>query len=190
MEKGRRPIRTREGRNLRAACRKPCLARASRAWSAFSNRHAESLGRCHPESPHTVKRLPIMTAPSASPPPKGYRVVRPPERHDRSGHGLEREFGVSRSTAGSAHLSMAYGCVPAGAHSVRHYHPFETAVYIISGKARSYFGANDEEWVDVEAGDFLYIPGELPHSTKNIGEQPVQYILARAAAEDVTITVE
>jgi uncharacterized RmlC-like cupin family protein len=131
-----------------------------------------------------------MTASSPVASPKGYRVVHPPEHQDRSGHGLVRQFGVSQSTAGSAHLSMAYGVVPAGATSTRHYHPFETAVFIISGKAKAYFGAYDEECVEVQAGDFIYIPGELPHSTENIGSIPLQYILARAAPEDIVITVD
>jgi uncharacterized RmlC-like cupin family protein len=106
-----------------------------------------------------------MTDPSQPAAPQGYRVVRPPERLDASGQGLVRGFGVSRATAGSAHLSMAHGVVPPGAVSARHYHPFETAVYIVAGRARSYFGARDEEWVDVEAGDFVLIPAGLPHNT-------------------------
>jgi uncharacterized RmlC-like cupin family protein len=85
---------------------------------------------------------------------------------------------------------MAYGVVPAGATSTWHSHPFETAVYVISGRARAYFGLNDEEWVDVKAGDFLYIPADLPHSTANVGDTPVQYVLARAAPEDIVIPVE
>ena len=122
--------------------------------------------------------------------PGRYRIVRPPERQDGSGQGLVRDFGVSRTTAGSAHLSMAHGVVPPGAVSTRHYHPFETAVYIVAGKARSYFGAHDEEWVDVGAGDFVYIPAGLPHKTANIGDTPVEYLLARAAPEDVVIPAE
>jgi uncharacterized RmlC-like cupin family protein len=131
-----------------------------------------------------------MTAQSQPTTPQRYRVVRPPERQDRSGQGLVRDFGISGSTAGSTHLSMAHGVVPPGATSTRHYHPFETAVYIVAGRARSYFGARDEERVDVEAGDFVYIPAGLPHKTENIGDTPVEYILARAAPEDIVITVE
>jgi len=85
---------------------------------------------------------------------------------------------------------MAYSVVPAGATSTRHSHPFETAVFVISGRARAYFGLNDEEAVDVGEGDFLYIPADLPHSTANIGDTPVQYVLARAAPEDIVIPVE
>ena len=77
-----------------------------------------------------------------------------------------------------------------GATSTRHAHPFETAVFVISGHARAYFGATDEEWVDVGEGDFLYIPAEVPHRTANIGDTPAAYVLARAAPEDVVIPVE
>ena len=131
-----------------------------------------------------------MTDSSQSAPPTRYRVVHPPDRQDGSGQGVVREFGISRTSAGSSHLSMACGVVPAGATSTRHSHPFETAVFVISGRARAYFGLNDEESVDMEAGDFLYIPADLPHSTANIGDTPVQYVLARAAPEDVVIPVE
>ena len=131
-----------------------------------------------------------MTIPSETSAPERYRVVRPPERQNRSGQNLIRGFGVSQTTAGSRHLSMAYGEVPAGATSERHCHPFETAVYIISGKAKSYFGAHDEDCVDIEAGDFVYIPGGLPHKTENVGGAPMLYVLARAAPEDVITTVE
>jgi len=131
-----------------------------------------------------------MTDAPQSMPHKGYCIVHPPNRQDHSGQGVTREFGISRSSAGSSHLSMAYGVVPMGAISTRHAHPFETAVFVISGRARAYFGLTDEEWVDVEASDFLYIPAEVPHSTANIGDTPVQYVLARAAPEDVVITVK
>ena len=109
---------------------------------------------------------------------------------NKSDHGLIREFGISASTTGSQHLSMAFGMVPAGSKSKRHYHPFETAVYMISGKARAYFGPNDERWEDVSAGDFIYIPAGMIHSTENTGDTDIEYILARAAPEDIAISAE
>src|SRR4051812_40680952 len=121
-------------------------------------------------------------------PVKPKRVT--PNESPLQGLGITREFGVSGSSAGSCHLSMAHGVVPAGVTSTRHSHPFETAVFVISGRARAYFGLTDEDWVDVGSGDFLYIPADLPHSTANIGDTPVQYVLARAAPEDIVIPVE
>jgi uncharacterized RmlC-like cupin family protein len=61
---------------------------------------------------------------------------------------------------------------------------------MISGKGRAYFGPNDERWEDVSAGDFIYIPAGMIHSTENIGEGVIEYILARAAPEDIAISAE
>ena len=123
-------------------------------------------------------------------PENDFAVVHFNETVNKSDHGLIREFGISAATSGTRHLSMAFGSVPAGSKSTRHYHPFETALYVISGSARAFFGANDERWEDVSAGDFLYIPAGMIHSTQNTGGGAVEYILARAASEDVAITAE
>src|SRR5215470_15558123 len=123
-------------------------------------------------------------------PQKDFAIIHPSDTVNKSDHGLVREFGISASTTGSQHLSMAFGMVPAGSKSKRHYHPFETAVYMISGKARAYFGPNDERWEDVSAGDFIYIPAGMIHSTENTGEGVIEYILARAAPEDIAISAE
>src|SRR3954465_737810 len=98
-----------------------------------------------------------MTDSPPSGPSTRYRVVHPPDRQDGSGQGVTREFGISQFSAGRHHLSMAYGVVPARATSTRHAHPFETAVFVIAGRARAYFGLTDEEWVELGEGDFLYI---------------------------------
>ncbi len=123
-------------------------------------------------------------------PQDDFVIVRLNETVNKSDLGLIRDFGISASTSGSQALSMAYGMVPAGSKSKRHYHPFETAVYVISGQARAFFGPNDERWEDVAAGDFIYIPAGMVHSTENTGGQPVEYILARAAPEDIAISAE
>ncbi len=123
-------------------------------------------------------------------PQQDFAVIHFDETVNQSDHGLIREFGISSATTPTQHLSMAYGMVPAGSKSGRHYHPFETAVYVISGRARAYFGANDEHWEDVSAGDFIYIPAGMIHSTENTGEGPVEYLLARAAPEDIALSAE
>ncbi len=123
-------------------------------------------------------------------PENDFTVIHFNEAVNKSDHGLIREFGVSATTSGSQHLSMAFGQVPAGSKSKRHYHPFETAVYVISGRAMSFFGENDEHAVEVGPGDFVYIPAYMVHSTEALGDAPVEYVLARAAAEDIAISAE
>ncbi len=123
-------------------------------------------------------------------PQKDFAHIRFDQTVNQSDHGLVREFGVSAATSGTQHLSMAFGMVPARSKSKRHYHPFETAVYMVSGQARAYFGANDEQAVDMAPGDFLYIPAYMIHSTENTGDTPVEYVLSRAAPEDLSISAE
>ena len=41
-----------------------------------------------------------------------------------------------------------------------------------------------------EQATSFYIPADLPHSTANVGDTPVQYVLSRAAPEDIAIPVE
>lgn len=117
----------------------------------------------------------------------GYRLIRAAERQQTDGQNLHREWGVSAATAGSTGLSMAFAVAPVGVKSIRHSHPFETAVYVLRGRGTAYFGPNDEEAVEVGAGDFLYIAAHVIHSHANTGDEPLEYILARAAAEDVVI---
>ena len=123
-------------------------------------------------------------------PQKDFVIVRSSQTVNQSDHGLVREFGVSAETSGTQHLSMAFGIVLPGSKSKRHYHPFETAVYVISGRARALFGPDDERWEDVSAGDFIFIPAGMIHSTENTGAAPVEYILARAAPKDFSISAE
>ncbi len=123
-------------------------------------------------------------------PQDDFVIIHATETMNKSDHGLVREFGISSTTTGAQALSMAFGMVPAKSKSKRHYHPFETAVYMISGSARAYFGPNDERSVDVSPGDFIYIPAGMIHSTENTGDTPVEYILARAAPEDIAISAD
>ncbi len=123
-------------------------------------------------------------------PENDFVIIHRNDAVDKSDHGLVREFGVSGTTSRSQHLSIVFGIIPLGTKSTRHYHPFETALYVLSGSVRAYFGPNEEHGVEVAAGDFLYIPAGMIHSTENIGNTPVEYILARAAAEDEAISAD
>lgn len=112
-------------------------------------------------------------------------VVHPSERVQDFDHGFVRGWGVSGSLSGSRHLSMAYGVLPPGIKAKAHRHPFETAIYIISGGVRVYYGGALESFVDIMAGDFIYIPADLPHGPENMGKLPMEYIVARDASEEI-----
>ena len=89
--------------------------------------------------------------------------------------------GISASTAGSKHLCMHLVIIPPGGKAVAHYHNgYETVIYIIEGKAETKYGENLEQSSINEAGDFLFIPPNLPHQPVNLSDtEQVVAVVAR-----------
>lgn len=112
-------------------------------------------------------------------------VVRNEEILTDNKHGFIRGWGITGENTGANNISMAHGMLPPGIKAEPHYHPFETTIYILSGTVRVFFGDKEEEFVDVSAGDFIYIPKEVVHSPINIGEIPMEFVVARNAPEEI-----
>lgn len=91
--------------------------------------------------------------------------------------------GISAKTAGSKHLCMHLVVIPPGGKAVAHYHDgFETTIYIIEGKAETRYGKNLEHSSINEAGDFLFIPPNLPHQPVNLSD--TEQVIAVVARND------
>jgi uncharacterized RmlC-like cupin family protein len=105
---------------------------------------------------------------------------------------MHREAGVAASTVGAdkiwvGHVTMAPG-MESGAH---HHGAVESGIYIISGRARFRFGDKLEETVDVQAGDFIYVPPEVVHQEINLDpDAPVDAIVVRDGQENIVVNVE
>ncbi|HND47513.1 MAG TPA: cupin domain-containing protein [Anaerolineales bacterium] len=91
--------------------------------------------------------------------------------------------GISAKTAGSKHLCMHLVVIPPGGKAVAHYHDgYETVIYIIEGKAETCYGHNLEHSTINEAGDFLFIPPNLPHQPVNLSD--TEQVIAVVARND------
>lgn len=91
--------------------------------------------------------------------------------------------GISARTAGSKHLCMHLVVIPPGGKAVAHYHDgYETVIYIIEGKAETRYGQNLEHSSINEAGDFLFIPPNLPHQPINLSD--TEQVIAVVARND------
>jgi uncharacterized RmlC-like cupin family protein len=96
-------------------------------------------------------------------------VVLRPRTIDRAKQDLDAYFGVNEVSAGSRGLSMLVTMLGPGRCTNAHYHvDSETAIYGVSGNARMFYGEKLENFVDVGAGDFIYIPPFCPHKTYNL----------------------
>ncbi|MBX3038726.1 MAG: cupin domain-containing protein [Anaerolineales bacterium] len=109
-------------------------------------------------------------------------TVRPQGTHI-SKQQLPNFEGISANTAGSKHLCMHLVVIPPGGKAVAHYHDgYETVIYIIQGKAETKYGKNLEQSTINEAGDFLFIPPNLPHQPVNLSD--TEEVIAVVARND------
>lgn len=91
--------------------------------------------------------------------------------------------GISAATAGASVLCMHLVIIPPGGRAEAHYHDgYETAIYILKGKAETRYGPNLEYSSINEAGDFLFIPPNLPHQPVNLSD--VDEVIAVVARND------
>lgn len=51
-----------------------------------------------------------------------------------------------------------------------HHHVHEQVTQVVSGKMRFWFGANKEQTMDLDPGDVIVIPSNLPHEALMIGD--------------------
>ena len=120
-----------------------------------------------------------MTAPTES---SGGTVLRiRPKESVQTKQQLPNFEGISASTAGATGLCMHMVVIPPGGKAVAHFHMgYETALYVIKGRAETRYGEGLKQSVISEAGDFLFIPASLPHQPVNLSEtEEVVAIVAR-----------
>ena len=89
----------------------------------------------------------------------------------RGKQGLEYFDGISRETAGSRALCLHVVNIPPRGRAKPHLHEnHESAVYVISGEAGMWYGDGLREHMWMSAGDFAYIPANVPHLPYNASE--------------------
>ena len=83
--------------------------------------------------------------------------------------GLEDAPAISAQSVGAAALHMQILTMPPGATAKAHKHEsHETAIYVLSGEAGTYYGERLEHHFVCHAGDFVYIPANVPHLPYNM----------------------
>ena len=107
-------------------------------------------------------------------------TVRPKETTGTK-QGLQNFIGISEKTAGATGLCMHMVVIPPGGSAKPHIHDgYETALYVIKGRAKTRYGEGLSESVINETGDFIFIPANLPHQPINISDtEEVIAIVAR-----------
>ena len=111
--------------------------------------------------------------------PPTCRVIRPDDAYAGQ-QGLIYFAGVSTETVGSHGICMHLVRIPPGARANAHLHEqHETAIYVLSGEVEMWYGEQLEQHLIVRAGEFLYIPANMPHQPFNPGATEAVAVLAR-----------
>ncbi|BFU45444.1 cupin domain-containing protein [Krasilnikovia sp. MM14-A1004] len=86
-----------------------------------------------------------------------------------SSGGAVRISGVSIQHTPARRLWYGKVLNRAGFRSLPHHHgEAETGGYVLSGRARIYYGDNFAQYVDLETGDWVFVPPFLPHVECNM----------------------
>ena len=93
--------------------------------------------------------------------------------------------GLTGASAGSQHISMTVVNLPDGARAKTHFHRgIETAVYVIEGETEMFFGDRLQERLVARAGEYVYVPADMPHMVINRSGAPCRAVVAHTAADD------
>ena len=112
----------------------------------------------------------------------GVVVVRP-AAEIMSRQKLPYYVGISEITAGAKNISMNLIIIPAGGAAEPHLHKgYETAIYIVRGRANTRYGQNLENSVICQEGDFIYIDADVPHQPINLSA--TESVVALVARND------
>lgn len=107
------------------------------------------------------------------------RLVRPGSTYDGK-QGFSYFEGIAAETVGSHGICMHLLTIPPGGRAKAHMHEsHETAIYMLTGEAHTWYGDRLEHHVVVRAGEMFYIPAGVPHLPANFGDSPASAVIAR-----------
>jgi uncharacterized RmlC-like cupin family protein len=77
-----------------------------------------------------------------------------------------------------------------GLSLVPHHHgEAETGAYLLSGRARIYFGEGFQEYLEIAAGDFMFVPPYLPHLEANMSTTEELWWLVCRSPENIVVNL-
>ena len=78
-----------------------------------------------------------------------------------------------------------------GYRSVTHHHgEAETGGYVLSGRARIYFGEKFEDYVDMAEGDWVFVPPFMPHIECNLDRNRSLTWMTTRTPENIVVNLD
>ena len=94
---------------------------------------------------------------------------------------LSMFIGISGPSAGASKICLYKVVIPPRGRAEAHSHAgHETAIYLLKGRVETFYGEGLRQSVINEAGDFIFIPPDLPHQPVNLSDtECAEAIVAR-----------
>ena len=104
--------------------------------------------------------------------------------------GLRMIAGVGPGTTPATKIWFGKASNAPGFRSLPHHHgEAETGAYVLSGRARIYFGKDFQEYVDLTTGDFMFVPPFIHHLEFNMSTTEELWWLACRAPENIVVNL-
>lgn len=104
--------------------------------------------------------------------------------------GAVRISGVSRQHTPATKLWFGKVSNEPGFRSLPHHHgEAETGGYVLQGRGRIYYGEGYSEWVDMEEGDFVFVPPFMPHVEVNMSTTNHLVWLTTRTPENIVVNL-
>jgi uncharacterized RmlC-like cupin family protein len=112
------------------------------------------------------------------------RVIRGPDAKKDAATGFEYRAGVVAETVGAEQIALQLVRIAPGVRSQAHSHgEHESAVFVLEGEVVTWFGDEMVKHVTAKAGDFVFIPANVPHVAANYGDADAVALVARSDPE-------
>ncbi|GGH43049.1 cupin domain-containing protein [Microbacterium album] len=120
-------------------------------------------------------------------------VTRAGEEHTDTADsgGAHRVSGVSVDHTPATKIWFGRVSNEPGFRSLPHHHgEAETGGYVLRGRARIYYGADYAQWVDMAAGDFVFVPPYMPHVEANMSTTEELVWLTARTPDNIVVNLE
>ena len=120
------------------------------------------------------------------------QVTRKGHEHGNTGQsgGLKLMTGVGPQHTSASKIWFGKASNPPGFRSLPHHHgEAETGAYVLSGRARVYFGKDFQDYVDLSEGDFMFVPAYVPHLEVNMSTTEELWWLACRTPENIVVNM-
>jgi uncharacterized RmlC-like cupin family protein len=102
-----------------------------------------------------------------------------------------RRAGVSKGNTDASRIWLGKVHTPAGFASAAHHHgEAETAGYVFKGKAYILYGEGYVERIDLEEGDFVFVPPNTPHIEGNASDTEELIWMTARTPDNIVVNLD